>query len=94
MSNPENISKNRGSTFIFLGSIFTIASIVAFIYGLFWLNLVYIPAHRGPSQDLPAILVLSNPICIELLGFALGIMLVIIGFSKRRATSHKKISTN
>ncbi|WP_157507918.1 hypothetical protein [Ktedonobacter racemifer] len=61
------------------------ASVVAFTYGLFWLNLTYIPTHRDASEDLPAILVLSNPICIEFIGFVVGIIFVTIGLSKRRS---------
>ncbi|QBD80627.1 hypothetical protein EPA93_33500 [Ktedonosporobacter rubrisoli] len=78
-------SRKPGFNYIKWGLILMGASVVFFILGLLYLNLFYIPAHQGASQDLPAILVLSNPIMIEIIIFILGAILGIIGLFKRRS---------
>ncbi|GHO74831.1 hypothetical protein KSD_26020 [Ktedonobacter sp. SOSP1-85] len=83
MGNLEERPGRAGSSFLAWGGILVLASVIAFIYGLVWLNLVYIPAHQNTSEDLPAILILMKPIYLELIGLGLGITLITIGFFKR-----------
>ena len=81
----SQLAKERkpGSNYIKWGLILIAGSVVCFLLGLLYLNFVYIPAHQGPSEDLPAILVLANPIMIEIFVFLIGIALAIIGLFKR-----------
>lgn len=58
-------------------------SIVLFFLELLYLNLLYVPAHRGPSEDLPAIFVVADPLLIEVMVFIIGLLLEIGGIVKR-----------
>ncbi len=81
-SQPEKHHKS-GVHYVRWGLTLIAISVGCFLLGLLYLKLIYIPAHQGSSEDLPAILALSNPLMIELLVFMVGTILAMIGRFKR-----------